>query len=194
MALFSFGKDNSNGNGNGHGADQAAGGGVAVAPQPPAMPAAPTPTVTPERQAYLTQMRVKIHQKLVERLNVQNLRSMPINVVRQEVRTLIRELYQSEKGLLSSAEQAKLMDDVMDETFGLGPLEGLLKDPTITDILVNRFDRCTSSAAVSWKSPMCSFATTRTCGRSSTASWCRSAGAWTRSARWSTRACRTAAA
>src|SRR3712207_588500 len=71
----------------------------------------------------------------------QNLRSMPINVVRQEVRTLIRELYQSEKGLLSSAEQSKLMDDVMDETFGLGPLEGLLKDPSITDILVNRFDK-----------------------------------------------------
>src|SRR4029078_9351602 len=91
--------------------------------------------------AYLTQMRVKIHQKLVERLNVQNLRSMPIHVVRQEVRTLIRELYQSEKGLLSSAEQSKLMDDVMDETFGLGPLEGLLKDPTITDILVNKFDK-----------------------------------------------------
>src|SRR3954469_11198597 len=66
---------------------------------------------------------------------------MPINVVRQEVRTLIRELYQSEKGLLSAPEQSKLMDDVMDETFGLGPLEGLLKDPTITDILVNRFDR-----------------------------------------------------
>jgi pilus assembly protein CpaF len=141
MALFSFGSGKDNGsNGNGHGAEAPAGG-VAVAPPPPAMPAAPPPTVTPERQAYLTQMRVKIHQKLVERLNVQNLRSMPINVVRQEVRTLIRELYQSEKGLLSSAEQAKLMDDVMDETFGLGPLEGLLKDPTITDILVNRFDK-----------------------------------------------------
>jgi pilus assembly protein CpaF len=141
MALFSFNKEPANGNGNGSEAAAAAGaGGVAVA-QPPAMPAAPAQSLTPERQAYLMQMRVKIHQKLVERLNVQNLRSMPINVVRQEVRTLIRELYQSEKGLLSSAEQAKLMDDVMDETFGLGPLEGLLKDPGITDILVNKFDR-----------------------------------------------------
>src|ERR1043166_5376879 len=121
-------------------------------PCPPAPPPPPrgnvtagavmaAPSVTPERQAYLMQMRLKIHQKLVERLNVQNLRSMPINVVRQEVRTLIRELYQSEKGLLSAPEQSKLMDDVMDETFGLGPLEGLLKDPTITDILVNRFDK-----------------------------------------------------
>src|ERR1043166_2876996 len=107
-------------------------------PCPPAPPPPPrgnvtagavmaAPSVTPERQAYLMQMRVKIHQKLVERLNVQNLRSMPINVVRQEVRTLIRELYQNEKGLLSAAEQSKLMDDVMDETFGLGPLEGVRK-------------------------------------------------------------------
>jgi len=104
--------------------------GIAAPPPPPS-----------DRQAYLVQMRVRLHQKLVERLNVQNLRSMPINVVRQECRNLIRELYQNEKGLLTSAEQEKLMDDVMDETFGLGPLEALLKDPSITDILVNRYDR-----------------------------------------------------
>ncbi|MGH7176450.1 MAG: CpaF family protein, partial [Tepidisphaeraceae bacterium] len=71
----------------------------------------------------------------------QNLRAMPINMVRHEVRGLIRELCQSEKGLISSVEQEQLMDDVMDETFGLGPLEGLLKDPSITDVLVNRHDR-----------------------------------------------------
>ena len=142
MALFGFDRNKDNGNSaprNGNGDGAASGASAVVAPVAPVPP--PAPTITPERQAYLMQMRVKIHQKLVERLNVQNLRSMPINVVRQEVRSLIRELYQSEKGLLSSAEQGKLMDDVMDETFGLGPLEGLLKDPTITDILVNKFDR-----------------------------------------------------
>jgi pilus assembly protein CpaF len=140
MALFSFDRNRDSANGNGHAETAVATATPGIAPPP--LPAAPQPGgITPERQSYLMQMRVKIHQKLVERLNVQNLRSMPINVVRQEVRTLIRELYQNEKGLLSSAEQAKLMDDVMDETFGLGPLEGLLKDPTITDILVNRFDR-----------------------------------------------------
>jgi pilus assembly protein CpaF len=145
MALFSFDRKEIGNGAHGPNGDAAAANGAAAPPSvdpltPPALPAA-APTITPERQQYLMQMRVKIHQKLVERLNVQNLRSMPINVVRQEVRTLIRELYQSEKGLLSSAEQTKLMDDVMDETFGLGPLEGLLKDPTITDILVNRFDK-----------------------------------------------------
>ncbi len=54
---------------------------------------------------------------------------------------MARDLCQSEKGLLNSNEQERLMDEVMDETFGLGPLEALLKDPGITDILVNRFDR-----------------------------------------------------
>ncbi len=109
---------------------------VMEAPLAPAAPAVPA-----ERQAYLQQMKLRLHQQLVERLDVQSLRATPLNVVRQEVRALIRELCQSERGLLSSVEQEKLMDDVMDETFGLGPLEALLKDPNITDILVNKHDR-----------------------------------------------------
>ncbi|MBC8105456.1 MAG: CpaF family protein, partial [Anaerolineae bacterium] len=65
----------------------------------------------------------------------------PHETVRSEVRVLIRELCQNEKSLLNHAEQERLMDEVMDETFGLGPLETLLKDPTISDILVNKWDR-----------------------------------------------------
>ena len=84
---------------------------------------------------------MRIHQQLVERLDVQNLRTLPPDTVRGEVRILIRELCQSEKGLINSTDQERLMDEVMDETFGLGPLETLLKDPAISDILVNRFDR-----------------------------------------------------
>src|SRR5215218_10562680 len=123
--------------------------------QPPAIAAPGTPVtstvqkpVVPppqaplgERAVYMQQLRVRIHQQLVERLDVQNLKTLPPDTVRAEVRILIRELCQSEKGLLSSQEQEKLMDDVMDETFGLGPLETLLKDPGISDIMINRFDR-----------------------------------------------------
>jgi pilus assembly protein CpaF len=94
-----------------------------------------------ERQVYLGKMKLRIHQQLVERLDMQNLKNLPPEVIRGEVRILIRELCQSEKGLINSADQERLMDDVMDETFGLGPLEGLLKDSSISDILVNRFDR-----------------------------------------------------
>ena len=94
-----------------------------------------------ERNTYLQQLKVRIHQQLVGRLDMQNIRMLPPDVVRNEVRVLVRELCQSEKGLLNSADQERLMDEVMDETFGLGPLETLLKDPAISDILVNRCDR-----------------------------------------------------
>ncbi len=102
----------------------------------------PAPTiVVSERSTQFDQLKVKIHQQLVERLDVQNLRSLPPDTVRAEVRIVIRDLCQSERSLLTSQDQERLMDEVMDETFGLGPLETLLKDPTISDILVNRFDR-----------------------------------------------------
>jgi pilus assembly protein CpaF len=117
---------------------------AAAPPQPARMPAAHTPVPQPirgEREIYFEKMKVRIHQQLVDRLDVQNLKTLPPETVRQEVRALIRELCQTEKGLLNSSDQERLMDEVMDETFGLGPLETLLKDPNITDILVNRFDR-----------------------------------------------------
>ena len=115
-------------------------------PVPVAAPVAPPPVAAPppvqsERSIYLQQLKVRLHQQLVQRLDVQNLRVLPPETVRGEVRVLIRELCQSEKGLINSADQERLMDEVMDETFGLGPLESLLKDPTISDILVNRCDR-----------------------------------------------------
>ncbi|HEX5243133.1 MAG TPA: CpaF family protein [Tepidisphaeraceae bacterium] len=119
-----------------------------AAPAAPAIRAVPVHTPIPgsapqqsERSVYLQQLKVRIHQQLVSRLDVQNLRMLPPDTVRGEVRILIRDLCQSEKGLLNSTDQERLMDEVMDETFGLGPLETLLKDQTITDILVNRFDR-----------------------------------------------------
>ena len=116
-----------------------------IAPVPSPIPDAAARNAAPaalsERQMYFQQLKVKIHQKLVERLDVQNMRSLPPETVRGEVRILVRDLCQSEKGLINSSEQERLMDDVLDETFGLGPLETLLKDPNISDILVNRFDR-----------------------------------------------------
>ncbi len=99
------------------------------------------PAALSERQLYFQQLKVRIHQQLVERLDVQNLRTLPPETVRSEVRVLVRELCQSEKGLMNSTEQERLMDEVMDETFGLGPLEAILKDPTVSDIMVNRWDR-----------------------------------------------------
>jgi pilus assembly protein CpaF len=116
---------------------------VAVAPRmAPARPSAmQSQPILSELNVHFDQMKVRIHQQLVERLDVQNLRSLPPDTVRSEVRVVIRDLCQNEKSLLSSTDQERLMDEVMDETFGLGPLETLLKDPAISDILVNRYDR-----------------------------------------------------
>jgi pilus assembly protein CpaF len=128
--------------------DVAAPGEKAAAPKPeapvmalPSRPPLVEPPAPTERQLYLQQLKVRIHQQLVERLDVQNLRSLPPDTVRREVRTLVGDLCVSEKSLINSNEQQRLMDEVMDETFGLGPLETLLKDPAVSDILVNRFDR-----------------------------------------------------
>jgi pilus assembly protein CpaF len=118
-----------------------AGGDDAPAIPLPARPGFGHPSPPSERQLYLQQLKVRLHQQLVDRLDVQTLRSMPAETVRAEVKLLIRDLCQSEKGLINSLEQERLMDEVMDETFGLGPLETLLKDHAITDILVNRYDR-----------------------------------------------------
>jgi len=118
---------------------------------PPIIPPPPTPaaarnfaigqTVTLERNSQFDLLKIKIHQQLVERLDVQNLRTLPPDTVRAEVRIVIRDLCNSERSLLSGQDQERLMDEVMDETFGLGPLETLLKDSSISDILINRFDR-----------------------------------------------------
>ena len=80
-----------------------------------------------ERNSQFDQLKVRIHQQLVQRLDVQNLKSLPPDTVRAEVRIVIRDLCQNERGLLTSQDQERLMDEVMDETFGLGPLETLLK-------------------------------------------------------------------
>jgi pilus assembly protein CpaF len=109
----------------------------------PAPPVAPPPPAgaDAEHQAYLREMGQRLHQQLMERMDVQSLNTLPPDVVRQEVRAVIRDLCQAEKGLLTAAEQDRLMEDVMDEVFGLGPLESLLKDSAVSDILVNRCDR-----------------------------------------------------
>src|SRR5437899_474922 len=79
---------------------------------PPAASSAMVPVQISERQVYLEKMKVRIHQQLVERLDVQNLRTVPQDQVRAEVRSVIRDLCQLEKGLLTSNEQERLMDEV----------------------------------------------------------------------------------
>jgi pilus assembly protein CpaF len=93
-----------------------------------------------ERSEY-QQVKADLHRKILDRLNLEKLGRTPSDTAREEVLILIRSSVNSEAVPLSFAERERLSREILDEIFGLGPLESLLKDPTISDILVNRYDR-----------------------------------------------------
>src|SRR5271156_1889934 len=93
-----------------------------------------------ERTEY-QQVKADLHRKILDRLDLEKLGRAPSDHARDEVLLLIRNTVNSEAVPLSFAERERLSREILDEIFGLGPLEPLLKDPTISDILVNRFDR-----------------------------------------------------
>jgi len=93
-----------------------------------------------ERTEY-QQVKADLHRKILDRLDLEKLGKTPGEAARDEVLLLIRNTVNSEAVPLSFAERERLSREILDEIFGLGPLEPLLKDPTVSDILVNRFDR-----------------------------------------------------
>jgi pilus assembly protein CpaF len=97
-------------------------------------------TQTFERTEY-QQVKADLHRKILDRLDLEKLGRTPSETAREEVLLLIRNTVNSEAVPLSFAERERLAREILDEIFGLGPLEPLLKDPSISDILVNRFDR-----------------------------------------------------
>jgi pilus assembly protein CpaF len=92
-----------------------------------------------ERTDY-QQVKADLHRKILDRLDLEKLGKTG-DSARDEVLVVIRSAVNAESVPLSFAERERLSREILDEIFGLGPLEPLLKDPTISDILVNRFDR-----------------------------------------------------
>jgi len=89
-----------------------------------------------ERQLAL---KVRIHQQLLERVNLALLDKLGPDQVRDEVGTIIMDLLAEDGEVLNRTERSALSSDILDELLGLGPLEPLLKDETVTDILVNGY-------------------------------------------------------
>src|SRR5580692_1265214 len=87
---------------------------------------------TPEYQA----LKFALHRKLLDRINLEALSSVASERVRNEVRVAVARLVEEERAPLSITEKDRVIEEVLDEVFGLGPLEPLLADPTISDILV----------------------------------------------------------
>src|SRR5580765_5848038 len=93
-----------------------------------------------ERTDY-QQVKADLHRKILDQLDLEKLGKTSGDSARDEVLVVIRRAVSGEAVPLSFAERERLSREILDEIFGLGPLEQLLKDPNISDILVNRYDR-----------------------------------------------------
>jgi pilus assembly protein CpaF len=87
-------------------------------------------------QDQYQELKFSIHRKLLDRINLEAIYAMPGERVRQEIRPSVAKLINEEKTPLSLTEKDRLIEEVLDEVFGLGPLEPLLRDRTVSDILV----------------------------------------------------------
>ncbi len=110
------------------------------------MSAQPLPPTATEQQlasnqresvnAQYGEMKFSIHRKLLDRINLEALSSRSAEQARQDIRPSVSRLVNEEKTPLSLTEKDQLIDEILDEVFGLGPLEPLLRDRTVSDILV----------------------------------------------------------
>jgi pilus assembly protein CpaF len=82
-------------------------------------------------------LKTEIHRQLVEMLDISRLERVSQDQLRREVRGLTVRLSNNTPELLSEVERERLIVEIMNEVFGLGPLEAFMKDPTVSDILVN---------------------------------------------------------
>jgi pilus assembly protein CpaF len=105
-------------------------------PPPPATPG--RPAAPPPRPQYI-ELKANVHRKLLNRLNLEALASVERARAEAEIRTLLFDLIADEGMPLSMSEREAILGDVIDEVFGLGPLEPLLRDATVSDILVNTY-------------------------------------------------------
>lgn len=110
------------------------------APPPPsaALPA----RVKAEAAAFdLLDAKLRVHAKLIDELDLSALDKLDDETMRRRVRGIIGEIIRKEEMALSSAEEVSFADAVMDEMTGLGPIEPLLKDDSIADILINGYNQ-----------------------------------------------------
>ena len=111
----------------------------------PEQPAKPEPTkvskADQEKQEQYYELKARLHRKLVDQLDITRVTGEESDL-REQVRDLVVALVDQENMLLNFNEKQRLIEEVLDETFGLGPLEALLADPSISDILINGPKTC----------------------------------------------------
>ena len=106
----------------------------------------PTQNQRPEKHRRLSikNSSFRFTENCLDRINLEAVYSTPGDRVRQEIRPSVAKLVNEERTPLSLTEKDRLIEEVLDEVFGLGPLEPLLRDRTVSDILVTtpRLDLC----------------------------------------------------
>jgi len=109
------------------------------APRPADQAAAETVVdVQSEPLRPAVELKLRVHRKLVEKVELDEVKKLPESIRRTEIRAAIERLLDAEPStVVSYVDRREIVDDLMDDIFGLGPLERLLKDPQVTDILVN---------------------------------------------------------
>src|SRR5579885_2562760 len=101
-----------------------------------------SPRMVPLNQKQVTlsdyqELKFTLHRKLLDRINLETLSLMAGDRVRSEIRGAVARLVDEEKTPLTLVEKERIIEEILNEVFGLGPLEPLLQDPTISDILVS---------------------------------------------------------
>ena len=95
------------------------------------------PVENSAQQAYYEELKGKVHQRVIELLDLAAISSMKEDQLALELTRLVEQLLQEDKVALNQRERGQMIQDILHEVTGLGPLEPLLKDSTINDILVN---------------------------------------------------------
>ncbi len=109
-----------------------------VFPEPePALPVAAAAPVNPLHSDKLLDAKVRLHRRLLEEVNLQALEKLPEDQMREHIQQLVGQYVASERLALNTQELSSFVAEILDEMTGLGPLEPLLKDPSISDILIN---------------------------------------------------------
>src|SRR5215813_5806912 len=113
---------------------------AALAASAPPPPPAATPASAPANPLLtdkLLDAKVRLHRKLIEEINLSALEKLPEEEIRKHVQQLVSQYILVERLALNAQELAGFVNEILDEMTGLGPIEPLLKDASVSDILIN---------------------------------------------------------
>src|SRR3954447_11780098 len=89
---------------------------------------------------HFEEFKAEVHRTLISQLDLERLATVQAEKAKQAVSALVKDIIAQKKLPVTALEREKLQSDLLDEVFGLGPLEVLLRDPKVSDILINRKD------------------------------------------------------